>query len=225
MKTSTEPAPAKVPEVTLGFCPIGLAQPRLTQAAAMSFQCHELGLPGRHTHRRGDFPARGCRATQGQRVPAFFTGPPPHHGRHDTGRFAARSLGIGTLVLRACCWLCCSARSSSGIATLAPYRWARRWVTGWPAAGIGHTGAAVVFHGLLASVAAACYRTTVSRTLLFWVAFMSTRPLGAVVGGLLNKPLGARGLALSRYSISAALLAFMLTAISVCRHQPARMAH
>jgi len=92
-------------------------------------------------------------------------------------------------------------------------------------AGLGYTGAAVVFSGLLALVVAAYYWTGVSRTLLFWAAFILTRPLGAVVGDFLDKPLSAGGLALSRYSASAALLAFMLTAILLFRQRAARTAH
>ncbi|CAJ0877505.1 hypothetical protein R1479_02360 [Ralstonia mannitolilytica] len=92
-------------------------------------------------------------------------------------------------------------------------------------AGLGYTGAAVVFSGLLALVVAAYYWTSVSRTLLFWAAFILTRPLGAVVGDFLDKPLSAGGLALSRYSASAALLAFMLTAILLFKQRAARTAH
>lgn len=92
-------------------------------------------------------------------------------------------------------------------------------------AGLGYTGAAVVFGGLLALVVAAYYWTSVSRTLLFWAAFILTRPLGAVVGDFLDKPLSAGGLALSRYSASAALLAFMLIAILLFRQRAARTAH
>lgn len=92
-------------------------------------------------------------------------------------------------------------------------------------AGLGYTGAAIVFSGLLALVVAAYYWTRVSRTLLFWAAFILTRPLGAVVGDLLDKPLSAGGLALSRYSASAALLAFMLTAILLFKQRAAKTAH
>ena len=92
-------------------------------------------------------------------------------------------------------------------------------------AGLGYTGGAIVFSALLALVVAAYYWTSVSRTLLFWAAFILTRPLGAVVGDFLDKPLSAGGLALSRYSASAALLAFMLTAILLFRQRAARTAH
>lgn len=92
-------------------------------------------------------------------------------------------------------------------------------------AGLGYTGAAVVFGSMLAGICVAYYRTAVSRTLLFWAAFILTRPLGAVVGDFLDKPLSAGGLALSRYSASAALLAFMLAGILLFRQQAAKAAH
>jgi len=92
-------------------------------------------------------------------------------------------------------------------------------------AGLGYTGGAILFSGLLAMVVAAYYRTKVSRTLLFWAAFILTRPLGAVVGDFLDKPLSAGGLALSRYSASVALFAFMLTAILVFKQRAAKTAH
>uniref|UniRef100_Q47DP6 Membrane-anchored protein n=1 Tax=Dechloromonas aromatica (strain RCB) TaxID=159087 RepID=Q47DP6_DECAR len=92
-------------------------------------------------------------------------------------------------------------------------------------AGLGYTGGAIVFSGLLALVVAAYYWTNVSRTLLFWAAFILTRPLGAVVGDFLDKPLSAGGLALSRYSASAALFAFILTSILLFKQRAARTAH
>lgn len=92
-------------------------------------------------------------------------------------------------------------------------------------AGLGYTGAAVVFGALLALIIVAYYWTRVSRTLLFWAAFILTRPLGAVVGDFLDKPHSAGGLALSRYSASAALLAFILTGMLLFRQRAARVAH
>jgi uncharacterized membrane-anchored protein len=74
-------------------------------------------------------------------------------------------------------------------------------------------------------VAAAYYWTRISRTALFWAAFILTRPLGAVVGDFLDKPHSAGGLALSRYAASAALLGFMLSCILVFRQRAARSAH
>ena len=79
--------------------------------------------------------------------------------------------------------------------------------------GLGYEGSALVFGSFLAVVAAAYFYTRVSRTLLFWAAFILTRPLGATVGDLLDKPLANGGLALSRYTASAVLAAFILACL------------
>lgn len=79
-------------------------------------------------------------------------------------------------------------------------------------AGLGYGGGALLFSFLLALVVAAYWWTGISRTVLFWTAFVLTRPLGAVVGDLLDKPIDHGGLALSRFTASAVLL----TSISVC---------
>ncbi|MGB2882435.1 MAG: hypothetical protein WBC08_11815, partial [Rhodoferax sp.] len=97
------------------------------------------------------------------------------------------------------------------------------WTAG--TAGLGYTGGAMVFGALLAVVAAAYFWTNMSRTLLFWAAFILTRPLGAVVGDFLDKPLNAGGLALSRYWASSALLAFMLSSILLFKQRAAKTAH
>ncbi len=88
-------------------------------------------------------------------------------------------------------------------------------------AGLGYTGGAVVFSALLALVAAAYFLTSISRTLLFWAAFILTRPLGAVVGDFLDKPVSAGGMALSRYSASTALFVFMVACILLFSQKPA----
>ena len=92
-------------------------------------------------------------------------------------------------------------------------------------AGLGYTGAAIVFGGLLILVAAAYFWTNVSRTLLFWAAFILTRPLGAVVGDFLDKPVSAGGLALSRYSASAALFIFIVACLFLFKQRAAKTAH
>lgn len=89
-------------------------------------------------------------------------------------------------------------------------------------AGIGYAGGAVIFGALLALVAAAYFWTRISRTVLFWAAFILTRPLGAVVGDLLDKPVSKGGLALSRFSASAALIAFMTACILFLPRRPAK---
>jgi len=92
-------------------------------------------------------------------------------------------------------------------------------------AGLGYEGGAIVFGAMLAIIAVAYYRTNISRTLLFWAAFILTRPLGAVVGDFLDKPIGKGGLALSRYSASATLLALIVLFIFAFSHKPAKQAH
>jgi uncharacterized membrane-anchored protein len=92
-------------------------------------------------------------------------------------------------------------------------------------AGLGYVGASVIFGGLLAMVVAAYLWTRISRTVLFWTAFVLTRPLGAVVGDFLDKPVSAGGLALSRYLASAVLLMFILTCIFVYPQQAAQRRH
>ena len=88
-------------------------------------------------------------------------------------------------------------------------------------AGLGYAGSAVVFSALLALLVAGYYGTSLSRTLLFWTAFVTTRPLGAVVGDFLDKPASHGGLALSRYSASGALLVFIVANIALFRHRAA----
>jgi uncharacterized membrane-anchored protein len=80
-------------------------------------------------------------------------------------------------------------------------------------AGMGYAGSALLFGSLLALLVALYLWTRVSRTALFWVAFILTRPLGAVVGDLLDKPIDHGGLALSRYTASAVLLLLMAACI------------
>lgn len=86
-------------------------------------------------------------------------------------------------------------------------------------AGLGYVGGAMVFSALLILVGAAYFWTNISRTILFWIAFILTRPLGAVVGDFLDKPVGAGGLALSRYSASAILIVFIVACIVIFRQR------
>lgn len=81
--------------------------------------------------------------------------------------------------------------------------------------GLGYLGAAVVFGALLAVVAGLALWTRINRVVLFWAAFILTRPLGAVVGDFLDKPLDHGGLALSRPLASAVLAAVILVLILV----------
>ena len=62
--------------------------------------------------------------------------------------------------------------------------------------GLGYQGGALVFAAGLAALTLAYFLTNVSRVLLFWAAFILTRPLGATVGDFLDKPLSEGGLAI-----------------------------
>jgi uncharacterized membrane-anchored protein len=79
--------------------------------------------------------------------------------------------------------------------------------------GLGYEGGALVFAAGLMLIAGGSFYTNVSRTLLFWSAFILTRPLGATVGDLLDKPLDQGGLAFSRFSASAILAAFIVACL------------
>jgi len=81
--------------------------------------------------------------------------------------------------------------------------------------GLGYEYGALVFAAGLAMVATAYYWTKVSRVLLFWAAFILTRPLGATVGDYLDKPVHDGGLALSRPIATAVIAAFILLCLLI----------
>jgi uncharacterized membrane-anchored protein len=87
---------------------------------------------------------------------------------------------------------------------------------------LGYGQAALIFGGALAVVAALWFRTRLSRTLLFWSAFVLTRPLGATLGDFLDKPLSQGGLQLSRLYASLALLAFLGACLALFPQRPAQ---
>jgi len=150
--------------------------------------------------------------------------------------FADRSLGIGyaggSTLLLACVlvtlWLWHRSEGTVSVSTVnTPRVEAFYWATitfsqtlgtalgDWMAddTGLGYTGAALVFGAALALVAAAYFWTRASHVLLFWLAFILTRPLGATVGDYLDKPIEQGGLDLSRPVASAVLGAVMLALI------------
>jgi uncharacterized membrane-anchored protein len=88
--------------------------------------------------------------------------------------------------------------------------------------GLGYERAAVIFGGALIVIALLFFWTRLSRTLLFWAAFVLTRPLGATVGDFLDKPTSQGGLQLSRLYASLALLAFLALSLFLFRQGPAR---
>ena len=90
---------------------------------------------------------------------------------------------------------------------------------------MGYVGAGAVFSGLLLLTALLYYFTSISRVTLFWAAFILTRPLGAVVGDFLDKPIAKGGLALSRYTASLALLVVIIVLILIFPQRPTSKAH
>ena len=90
---------------------------------------------------------------------------------------------------------------------------------------MGYLGAAGIFGGLLLITALLYYLTSASRAILFWAAFVLTRPLGAVVGDFLDKPHAQGGLGLSRYTASFALLVVIIALILIFPQKPASKAH
>ena len=92
-------------------------------------------------------------------------------------------------------------------------------------AGLGYTGGAIVFSTMLVAIAVAYYQTNISQTVLFWAAFILTRPLGAVVGDFLDKPIAKGGLNLSRYTASAVLLAAIIVSLFIFSQKPAKKGH
>ncbi len=81
--------------------------------------------------------------------------------------------------------------------------------------GLGFGGGALVFGAALLAVVAAYYWTRISHVLLFWIAFILTRPLGATLGDLFDKPVAEGGLAFSRPLATAVLAAFILLCLVV----------
>lgn len=90
--------------------------------------------------------------------------------------------------------------------------------------GLGYAGGALVFGALLLALWLLYRWTAMSRIALFWAAFVLTRPLGAVLGDLLDKPVDHGGLALSRYVASLLLLAAVAAMVFLVPQRPARSA-
>lgn len=86
------------------------------------------------------------------------------------------------------------------------------WVADSP---IGYSGGALIFGALLAAVAALYFWSKLSHVLLFWAAFILTRPLGATVGDFLDKPVAKGGLDLSRPIASIVLFSAILVLITL----------
>lgn len=89
-------------------------------------------------------------------------------------------------------------------------------------AGLGYEGGAVVFAALLLVIVGAYFFTALSHTLLFWVAFILTRPLGATLGDLLTKPAASGGFNLSRIESSLTIAAFIIACVSLLPQRAGR---
>ena len=92
-------------------------------------------------------------------------------------------------------------------------------------AGLGFSGGALIFAAMLTGVAAAWRWTKVSRTGLFWAAFILTRPLGAVIGDWLDKPVAEGGFALSRYSASLTIFIVIALLVAILPQRAAQQGH
>jgi uncharacterized membrane-anchored protein len=79
--------------------------------------------------------------------------------------------------------------------------------------GLGFAGSSLIFGAAILLIAAAYFLTSISHTLLFWAAFILTRPLGATLGDLLTKPVADGGLHLSRITSSLVIAAFIVACI------------
>jgi uncharacterized membrane-anchored protein len=90
--------------------------------------------------------------------------------------------------------------------------------------GLGYAGGALVISGAMALILAAHYVTPISGTVLFWMAFVLTRPLGATVGDFFSKPLTRGGLNLGTVGSSAALTAILVALIGYMLIQQRRLA-
>ena len=250
--TTAERAAAKVPEATIVFWVLKVAATTLgeTGGDAVSMSMH-LGYVVGTAIFAGLFFAAvtvQIRATRFRPVVYWTTIVATTTVGTTLADFADRSLGIGYAGGA-------SILAALLVASLAAWRWrlgsvaidtvtsptseAFYWVTilfsqtlgtalgDWTAdsARLGYGGGVVTFGVALAAVGALYAWTSLSRTTLFWAAFVLTRPLGAVAGDLLDKPRADGGLALSRYAASGALVAFLALGVLVLPQRAARRAH
>ena len=158
--------------------------------------------------------------------------------------FADRSLGIGypggSLLLLGCVLASLSAwHRTLGTVAVSSVAGSRAeafyWITitfsqtlgtalgDWAADGaLGYAGGALVFAACLLALAALYYTTRVSHVLLFWAAFILTRPLGATVGDWFDKPRPQGGLEVSRPIASLILAVAIVVLILILPQRPGR---
>lgn len=87
--------------------------------------------------------------------------------------------------------------------------------------GLGYLVSAAVFGGMMVIVLLLYFATPISRSILFWAAFILTRPLGAVTGDFLDKPIDDGGLGINRYIITIILLVAIVACILIFPQRPA----
>lgn len=242
-------SPAKVPEVTLGFWVIKILATTLGETAgdtlSMTMDLGYLASSGIFLGILAVLVWFQVRASQFRPLLYWATIIASTTAGTTMADFATRSLGIGypggSLLLLALVLLSLFAwhRTLGSIAVETvnePRAELFYWLTitfsqtlgtalgDWTAdtAGLGYTGAALIFAGLLAIVAGLHFTRRASPVLLFWAAFILTRPLGAAVGDFLDKPIAKGGLDFSRPLASAVLAAMILLLILVLPQRAGR---
>ncbi|MBV8634328.1 MAG: hypothetical protein JO002_07545 [Burkholderiaceae bacterium] len=252
MNTATEHTLAKVPQVTLAFWIIKIAATTLGETAgdavSMSMNLGYLVSTLIFAAIFITFVIAQVKAKEFHPVLYWATIIATTTVGTTLADFADRSLGIGyaggsTLLLAllaASLFVWKHTLGSVSINTVAtPKAEAFYWTTimfsqtlgtalgDWTAdtEGFGYTGAAIIFGASLALIAAAYYWSKISHVVLFWAAFILTRPLGAVLGDFLDKPRDHGGLELSRFVASAVLLGLIAVCMLVFRQRAADKAH
>ena len=89
--------------------------------------------------------------------------------------------------------------------------------------GLGFLGGAILIGGLLGVVVLLYYLTSLSRILLFWIAFVLTRPFGATFGDVLTKPIEKGGLNLGTIGSSLVLAAILVFFVAMATIQEKRV--
>lgn len=239
---TTAPRDSKVPEVTLVFWIIKIAATTLGETGGdtvtMTLKLGYLAGTGLFAVALAVLVALQIRARSFHRVLYWATIIASTTFGTTMADFADRSLGIGytggsslllaSLLLVLAAWY----RTEGSIAVTAittrraeMFYWLAitfsqtlgtalgDWVA--DTTGLGYAGGALLFAAGLVAVIALYAGTSISRTGLFWTAFILTRPLGATVGDLLDKPVAAGGMALSRPIASAIIAAFIVVCLVV----------
>lgn len=85
---------------------------------------------------------------------------------------------------------------------------------------LGYNGSALLIVAVLVIIATLYFFTAVSRTLLFWAAFVLTRPLGATLANSLDKPAANGGLGVSDVTLTAAFAFAMIIGLLLIPQRP-----